>query len=109
MSQNLEGKLTEKLSFDLKSAVSENRLLGLWRMMTGFRSLYFGAMVAIVLGALVRTSYYRVVQYVIDVVVGEGENLQQLPWLGASFVGLAMLEATSFVTSAMPPRVAKTN
>ena len=92
MSQNLEGKLSEKLSFDLKSVVSENRLLGLWRMMTGFRSLYFGAMIAIVLGALVRTSYYRVVQYVIDVVVGEGENLQQLPWLGASFVGLAMLE-----------------
>ena len=92
MSRNLEGKLSEKQSFDLKSTVSENRLLGLWRMMTGFRSLYFGAMIAIVLGALVRTSYYRVVQYVIDVVVGEGENLQQLPWLGASFVGLAAVE-----------------
>ena len=92
MSRNLEGKLLDKQSFDLKSAVSENRLLGLWRMMTGFRSLYFGAMIAIVLGALVRTSYYRVVQYVIDVVVGEGENLQQLPWLGLSFVGLAAVE-----------------
>lgn len=92
MSQNLDGKLTERLSFDLKTAVSEKRLVGLWRMMAGFRLLYFGAMLAIVGGALTRTFYYRVVRYVIDVVVDGGEKLAQLPWLAASFVGLAALE-----------------
>ena len=63
--------------------------------MTGFHWLYAGALVAIVLGALVRTTYYRVVQYVIDAVVGEGENLEQLPWLALSFVGLAVLRRRS--------------
>lgn len=92
MSQNLDSKLLQKLTFDVKSAVHKNRLVGLWRVLTGFRLLYAGAMIAIVLGAFMRVYYYRVVQYVIDVVVGEGRNSQQLPWLALSFVGLAVLE-----------------
>jgi len=92
MSQELDLKLSQKLTFDLKSAVHKNRLVGLWRVLTGYRWLYFGAMIAIVLGAFVRVYYYRVVQYVIDTVVDAGMNPQQLPWLGLSFVGLAVLE-----------------
>ena len=30
-------------SLDLKRTLSKNRLLGLWRMMTGFRLVYVGA------------------------------------------------------------------
>ncbi|MFN2283701.1 MAG: ABC transporter ATP-binding protein [Anaerolineae bacterium] len=94
MSQNIDPKLLQKLTFDLKSTVHKNRLVGLWRVMAGFRWLYAGAMLAIVLGAFVRVSYYRVVQYVIDTVVGAGQNSQNLPWLALSFVGLAVLEGT---------------
>ncbi|MBN2390698.1 MAG: ABC transporter ATP-binding protein [Anaerolineae bacterium] len=94
MSQTIDPKLLQKLSFDLKSTVNKNRLVGLWRVMDGFRWLYAGAMLAIVLGAFIRVYYYRVVQYVIDTVVGEGQNSQNLPWLALSFVGLAVLEGT---------------
>lgn len=94
MSQNLDPKLLQKLTYDVKSAVHKNRLVGLWRVLTGFRLLYLGAMIAIVLGAFMRVYYYRVVQYVIDTVVGEGRNSQHLPWLALSFVGLAVLEGT---------------
>ncbi|MFN2109052.1 MAG: ABC transporter ATP-binding protein [Anaerolineae bacterium] len=94
MSQNIDPKLLQKLTFDLKSTVHKNRLVGLWRVMAGFRWLYAGAMLAIVLGAFVRVSYYRVVQYVIDTVVDAGQNSQNLPWLALSFVGLAVLEGT---------------
>jgi ATP-binding cassette subfamily B protein len=94
MSQNLDPKLLQKLTFDLKSAVHRNRLVGLWRVLSGFRLLYLGAMLAIVLGALMRAYYYRIVQYVIDTVVAEGRNSQNLPWLALSFVGLAALEGT---------------
>jgi ATP-binding cassette subfamily B protein len=94
MSQNIDPKLLQKLTFDLKSTVHKNRLVGLWRVMAGFRWLYAGAMLAIVLGAFIRVSYYRVVQYVIDTVVGAGQNSQNLPWLALSFVGLAVLEGT---------------
>ncbi|MGC9393369.1 MAG: ABC transporter ATP-binding protein [Anaerolineae bacterium] len=72
----------------------KNRVAGLWHVMAGFRWLYAGAMLAIVLGAFMRVYYYRVVQYVIDTVVGEGQNSQNLPWLALSFVGLAILEGT---------------
>jgi ATP-binding cassette subfamily B protein len=94
MSQTIDPKLLQKLSFDLKSTVHKNRLVGLWRVMDGFRWLYAGAMLSIVLGAFIRVYYYRVVQYVIDTVVGEGRNSQNLPWLALSFVGLAVLEGT---------------
>ncbi|MEJ5308667.1 MAG: ABC transporter ATP-binding protein [Anaerolineae bacterium] len=94
MSQDLNPKLLRKLTFDLKSAVHKNRLVGLWRVLTGFRLLYLGAMLAIVLGAFMRVYYYRVVQYVIDTVVGESRNLQHLPWLALAIVGLAVLEGT---------------
>ena len=94
MSQNIDPKLLQKLTFDLKSTVHKNRLVGLWRVMAGFRWLYAGAMLAIVLGAFIRVSYYRVVQYVIDTVVDAGQNSQNLPWLALSFVGLAVLEGT---------------
>jgi ATP-binding cassette subfamily B protein len=94
MSQDLDPKLLQKLSFDLKSTVHKNRLVGLWRVMTGFRWLYAGAMLAIVLGAFMRVYYYRVVQYVIDTVIDAGLNTQYLPWLALSFVGLAVLEGT---------------
>ena len=85
MSQNIDPKLLQKLTFDLKSTVHKNRLVGLWRVMAGFRWLYAGAMLAIVLGAFVRVSYYRVVQYVIDTVVDAGKNSRNLPWLALSF------------------------
>ena len=94
MSQTIDPKLLQKLTVDLKSAVHKNRLVGLWRVMAGFRWLYAGAMLAIVLGAFMRVYYYRVVQYVIDTVIEGGQNTQSLPWLALSFVGLAVLEGT---------------
>jgi len=63
-------------------------------MLEGFRWLYAGAMLAIILGALMRVFYYRLVQYVVDTVIGEGVNTRYLPWLALSFVGLAVLEGT---------------
>ncbi len=92
MSQNLDARLTQKLSLDLKSAVTQNRLLGLWRLMKGFQWLYLGAMVAVTLGAFARTFYYQVLRYVVDDVLGKEAMLDKLPWLALSFLGLATLE-----------------
>jgi len=92
MSQNLDAKLTQKLSLDLKSTVTNNRLLGLWRLMAGFRWLYFGAMVAVTLGAFARTLYYQVLRYVVDESLSKGALLDKLPWFALSFLGLAAME-----------------
>jgi ATP-binding cassette subfamily B protein len=77
---------------DLKKALSEHRLMGIWRLMKGYRWIYAGALVAVAAGALMRTLYYRVVQYAIDEVFGSAQQLDRLPLVAAAFVGLAAVE-----------------
>jgi len=92
MSDRKIHNLQEKLSPDLKSTLSDNRFVGLFRLMHGFRWLYLGALVAVALGALVRTYYYQLLQYVVDEVIGNPEALGKLPLVAAAFVGLAATE-----------------
>jgi len=92
MSDRITHNLQEKLSLDLKSTLSDNRFIGLFRLMHGFRWLYLGALAAVALGALVRTYYYQLLQYVVDEVIGNPEALSRLPLAAAAFVGLAVAE-----------------
>ena len=41
--------------YDLKNAVSENRLTGIWRLMTGYRLTYLGATLSLGIAAVART------------------------------------------------------
>lgn len=45
---------TDDLSIDLQKAISTNRLLGLWRLMKGYRLVYLSATVTLVLAATLR-------------------------------------------------------
>lgn len=85
---NVQGKLP----LDLKSTLSDRRWIGLFRLMHGFRWLYLGALAAVSLGALVRTYYYQLLQYVVDDVIGNPDALGRLPLVAAGFVGLAVAE-----------------
>ncbi|MBN1486094.1 MAG: ABC transporter ATP-binding protein [Anaerolineae bacterium] len=92
MNRDIDPKLAKKISFDLKDTVAENRLVGLWRLMKGFRWLYVGALVAIAIGALARSLTYRLIQFVVDDVLGQGLFMDKLPWVGLAFVGLAAVQ-----------------
>ena len=39
--------LPATMNYDLKNAISANRLVGLWRLMHGFRRKYFGAVISL--------------------------------------------------------------
>ncbi len=80
------------LAFDLKQTVTGNRAVGLWRMMTGYRLIYLGALVSVALGATAHTATFFLLQYVVDEVLTQGQHLEQLPWLALGFVGLAAAE-----------------
>ncbi len=80
------------LGMDVKQTLSKHRIVGIYRLMYGYRWLYLGALIAVGLGALVRTYYYRLVQHTLDNIVGKPEALGELPWIAAAFVGLALLE-----------------
>lgn len=92
MAQSTKTQISKPEASDLKDAVSRNRLLGLWRMMAGFRLLYLAAILAMGLGAGARVLNYMTLRYVIDDVLGEGVRVERLPLFALSFVGLAALE-----------------
>ena len=81
-------------TFDLKDAVSSNRLLGLWRMMTGFRLTYVGATLSLALAAVSKTATYLLLRHFIDNVLGQGESAGALLLIALGFVSLALFEGT---------------
>ena len=78
--------------YDLENAVASNRLVGLWRMMTGFRTLYLGAVISIAVAAIARTSTFLLLHTLVDDVLGGGQSLDGLWLFALGFVGLAVVE-----------------
>ena len=81
-------------AFDLKNAVSSNRLLGLWRMMTGFHLTYLGATFSLALAAVSKTATYLLLRYYIDNVLGQGGSIGRLLLIALGFLGLALFEGS---------------
>jgi ATP-binding cassette, subfamily B, bacterial len=81
-------------TFDLKNAISDNRLAGLWQMMTGFRLTYLGATLSLAVSAISKTATYFLLRYLIDDVLGAGRFGSALAWVALGFVVLALFEGT---------------
>jgi len=81
-------------AFDLKYAASDDRLTGLWRMMTGFRLKYLGATLSLGLAAACRTATFLLVRYLIDDVLSQGGSIETLPLIALGFFGLSLLRGT---------------
>jgi ATP-binding cassette subfamily B protein len=84
---------TATANFDLKHAIAPKRLQGLWRLMTGFRWFYVGAIAALALAALAKTATYLLLRYFVDQVIGQGA-FWRLPLVALGFIGLAALEGS---------------
>jgi ATP-binding cassette subfamily B protein len=80
-------------SLDLKRTLSKNRLLGLWRMMTGFRLVYVAATVCIAVAAMSRTGTFLLLRYLVDDVL-DNARFDRLPLTALGFIGLAALEGS---------------
>ncbi|MBK8824015.1 MAG: ATP-binding cassette domain-containing protein, partial [Anaerolineales bacterium] len=83
--------------FDFRNALNENRLTGLWRMMTDFRVSYLGATIALAISALAKTSVYILLRFFADDVLGKGRMIgstmtQTFLWIGVGFILLAFIE-----------------
>ena len=77
--------------FDFKNTISDNRLLGLWRMMKGFRLAYLWAVLGVGVTAVFRTANYLLLRYFVDDVLAS-KHFDTLPLVGLSFVGLALVQ-----------------
>ena len=104
----MAANLPKIVSLDLKQAVVKNRLVGLWRLMKGFRWLYLGAVLTMALGAGARTLNFLVLRHVIDAVIAQGVDVERLPLFGLAFVVLAALEGLlSYVRGVWTARTAE--
>src|SRR5512137_2882969 len=94
--------------YDLKSAVSENRMVGLWRMLTGFRLTYLGAIVTLGIATVARTATFLLLRYLVDTVLGQHGLAGQLPLIAAGFLGLALFQGGfSFLSGRAAARTAE--
>jgi ATP-binding cassette subfamily B protein len=80
-------------ALDLKATVSSNRLVGLWRMLAGFRRLYAGAMLAQALSAAAKTGTLLILRYLVDDVLMRDQILGALVLIALSFIAMAGIEA----------------
>ena len=85
-------KEMNKSSYNLKNAVAGNRLLGLWRMITGYRLVYLGAVFSLAVAAVARTSTFLLLRYLVDDMLGSASSLESLWLFALGFVGLATVE-----------------
>ncbi len=92
-------------SYDLRNAISANRLTGLWHMMTGFRWHYLGATVSLAVSAGAKTATFLLLRYFVDQVLGAAAagGIAPLRWvngrpplvlIGLAFIGLALVEGS---------------
>ncbi|MCI0555434.1 MAG: ABC transporter ATP-binding protein/permease [Anaerolineae bacterium] len=85
------------LTFDFRTAIDENRLKGIWRMMVDYRVPYLGATAALAVSALAKTFTYVLLRYFADDVLTQGKYIgnsltQTFIWIAAAFIGLALFE-----------------
>ncbi len=78
--------------YDLKNAVTANRLAGLWAMMTGFRWRFLGATAALAVGAGAKTATYLLLRQFVDGVLGKETRISALILIALAFIGLAVAE-----------------
>lgn len=80
------------LEFDLKYALHPNRLVGLWRLMTGYHWHYVGATLALGMAATAKTLTYLLLRYFVDDYFVAQDRTVAIWVIALGFLGLALVE-----------------
>jgi len=83
---------SQTFDFDLQKAISKNRLVGLWRMLTGFRLKYTGAVISLGVSAFAKTLTFLLLRFFVDTYFVQDTRNVSLPILALGFLGLAAAE-----------------
>ena len=98
---------TSTSTFDMKKTLAPNRLLGLWRMMEGYRLAYGAATLAQAISASSKMLTYLLLKYFVDNVLTP-KHFELVPSIALGFVVLAIIEgACSFTSGALAARTAE--
>lgn len=77
---------------DLQRTISKNRLVGIWRMMQGFRLKYAGAVTSLGIAAAAKMLTYLLLRFFVDSYFVTETRTVALPLLALGFLGLALAE-----------------
>ncbi len=80
------------IDFDLKETLSENRLVGLWRLLRGYYLRFITANLAVGVSAFSRTATYILIGFYVDKVLGTGASWGSLLLVALAFLGLALAQ-----------------
>ncbi len=86
--------ISNVLNYDLKNTISANRIVGLWRLMHGFRMKYVGAVLSLGVAALAKTSTYLLLRYFVDSYFSASTPAVSLPAIAGGFILLALVEGS---------------
>jgi len=78
--------------FDIRKTISANKLLSLWRLMSGYRRIYLLAAISLGFAAAFRSGTYLILGRFIDALVEENNISRYIPWIAVSFFVLAALQ-----------------
>ncbi len=93
---------------DLKQTVAPNRLLGLWRLMSGFRWIYISAIISLAMATIAKTLSYLLLQYFVDDVLIQEQVSTPLYVFALGFVGLAVFQGIfTFLSGRLAARSAE--
>jgi len=85
-------------SYDLRRALAPNRLVGLWRLMTGYHWAYAGATLSLAVAALAKTATLLLLRYLVDHVLGQPAATRTLPLIALATVIVGGVCFSSFLT-----------
>ena len=88
--------MTDQVSdMDLQETLADRRIVGLWRLMRGYRLIFFIATMSIGVAALARAATYLLLgKYVDEILVAENA-IRLLPWVALAFLGLALIQGVA--------------
>ncbi len=88
--------LLQKPEYDLKNTLHANRAVSLWRLISGYQSIYAVATVCLGLAALTRAGSLYLLRYFVDTVLLTSNRILELaPWYALGFVLLAVVQGGS--------------
>ena len=85
--------IPRRMDYDLKETLQPSRLRSMWRLMTGYRGIYFGAAFGTGVAAVANTSIFLLLRYFIDSYLGAENPATSLWLIAAGFLALAGVQA----------------
>jgi len=96
------------LDYNLQDTITKNRLVGIWRMLTGFRLKYIGAVSSLGVSAVAKTLTYMLLRYFVDSYFVQDAQRIALPLIALGFLVLAAFEGGfTFISGVLASQTAE--